>query len=125
MRLVVAYALLAASAAFAQPPTPSNTLCGDCGVVRSVRSITKEIRPLEDQEDTKPSGLVASVPLKGGKPQVGSSTKVGKEAPTLSQTWEVVVAKDDGKFQVMVLNAQPGLKAGDKVRIVEGKPVRR
>lgn len=128
MRLAFAIVLFAATAATAQPasqPPAAASMCGECGVVRSVRGVTKQIRPSEAQEDTKPSGLVASIPLKGGKPQVGSSERIGKEAPTVSQTWEVIVLLDDGKFRVVTMDRQPELREGDKVRIDKGKVVRR
>jgi hypothetical protein len=127
MRLAFAIVLLAVTGAVAQPssPPPAAAMCGECGVVRSVRGVTKQIRPSEAQEDTKPSGFVASIPLKGGKPQVGSSEKIGKEAPTLSQTWEVIVLLDDGKFRVVTMDRQPDLREGDKVRIEKGKVAKR
>ena len=128
MRLIAAITLAVATTAMAQPATPpaaAKSMCGECGVVRSVRGITKQIRPSEAQEDTKPSGFVASIPLKGGKAQVGSSEKIGKEAPTLSQTWEVIVLLDDGKFRVVTMDRQPDLREGDKVRIDKGQVVKR
>jgi hypothetical protein len=119
MRVLLAVLLASAASAFAQAPP-----CADCGVVRSVRSITKEIRPSAAQEETKPSGLVASIPLKGGKAQVGSSSNIGKDAPTTVQTWEVVVRMEDGKFRVVVLDDSPGLVEGEKVRFYKGKLIR-
>ena len=107
----------AAVAAFAQ------STCVDCGVVRSVRSITKQIRPSPATEETKPSGFVASIPLKGGKPEIGSSERIGKDAPTVVETWEVVVRMDDGKFRVVVLDDQPDLAEGGRVRFEKGKLV--
>src|SRR5690349_5192426 len=81
MRLPLAVALLAALPAFAaDPPAPDTkaagaplAACADCGVVRSVRSVKKEIKP-DPEKDARPSGLVATFPLGGGKPTAGSST---------------------------------------------------
>jgi hypothetical protein len=92
--------------------------------VRSVRQITKQARPPESQ-DNKPSGLVATVPLGGGKAQIGSSTKLGKEAQTVTTTWEVIVRLDDGRFRVFVLDEAPEVQQDDKVRIEEGRVVPR
>ena len=128
MKLAFAFVVLVlvVPGAAAQPSSsPTVSMCGECGVVRSVRGVTKQIRPSEAQEDTKPSGFVASIPLKGGKPQVGSSEKIGKEAPTLSQTWEVIVLLDDGKYRVVTMDREPEVRQGDKVRIDKGKVVRR
>ena len=127
MKAVLAIFLLATVPAFAQAPSSESVKkgsCAECGVVRSVRAVTKETRPPESQ-DNKPSGLVATVPLGGGKPQVGSSTKLGKDAPTVSTTWEVIVRLDDGRFRLFVLDEQPDVAQDDKVRIEEGRIVPR
>jgi hypothetical protein len=104
---------------------PTNTMCGECGVVRSVRAITKEAPPPPNDE-SKPSGLVVSVPLGGGKAQIGGSQNIGKDAVAVTTTWEVVVRLDDGRFRLLMLEDEPTeLREGDKVRIEQGKPVRR
>jgi len=89
--------------------------------VSSTREIKKEA-PTANAADTKPSGLVATVPLGGGKPHVGSSTKYGAEASTFTKTWEVVVRMDDGRFRVLTLGEDPQVSKGDKVKI-EGNRV--
>jgi hypothetical protein len=60
---------------------------------------------------------VASVPLGGGKPSVGSSSKYGKDVVTTSESWEVTVLLDDGRFRVLRLGEEPEVREGDKVRI--------
>jgi len=89
--------------------------------VSSTREIKKEA-PTANAADTKPSGLVATVPLGGGKPHVGSSTKYGAEASTHTTTWEVIVRMDDGRFRVLTLGEDPQVSKGDKVKI-EGNRV--
>jgi hypothetical protein len=124
MRTLLAIALLtAATAAAAQPdtklppPVPAGP-CADCGVVRSVRTITKELRADPAKSDARPSGLVASVPLGGGgKIEAGSSSKIGKDAPTTSESWEIVIRLDDGRFRILNVTEPPEVQAGDKVRV--------
>ena len=125
--------VIAAAGVAAQAPKPAtegaampvNTMCGECGVVRSVRPIMKESPP-PPVDTSKPSGLVVSVPVGGGKPTVGGSQAIGKDAVAVTTTWEVVVRLDDGRFRVMTLEEEPAeLREGDKVRIEQGKPVRR
>lgn len=112
-------------AANGKAAAPANTMCGECGVVRSVRPIVKEAPPLPS-DASKPSGFVASVPIGGGKAQIGGSQNIGKEAVATTTTWEVVVRLDDGRFRVLMLEDEPAeLREGDKVRIDQGKPVRR
>jgi hypothetical protein len=125
-----------AAAAHAQAPKPAangkaaapvNTMCGECGVVRSVRAIVKEAPP-PPSDASKPSGLVASVPFGpgAGKMQVGGSQNIGKDAVAATTTWEVVVRLDDGRFRVLMLEEEPAeLREGDKVRIDQGRPLRR
>jgi hypothetical protein len=54
---------------------------------------------------------------------VGSSTRIGRDAPTVSQSWEVIVKLDDGRYRVVVLDAQPDYAKGDRVKVEEGKLV--
>ncbi|HEY2629604.1 MAG TPA: hypothetical protein VGI57_10780, partial [Usitatibacter sp.] len=97
-------------------PRPAATSCADCGVITSVRSVTKKAPPVVANE-SKPSGLVATIPLGGGSPQVGSSTKIGRDVPSVTQSWEVVVRLDDGRYRVVVLDSQPDYAKGDRVKV--------
>jgi len=101
------------------PPAPA---CTECGVVTSVRSVTKQTAPAA-QNEGKPTGLVASIPLGGGSPQVGSSTRIGRDVPAVTQSWEVIVKLDDGRYRVVVLDAQPDVAKGDRVKVEEGRLV--
>src|SRR5690349_13457013 len=82
------------------PPPPSTTVpkggCAECGVIRTIRPITKK-EPPQAADQAKPSGLVATVPLGGGKVQVGSSTKLGRDVEHTSTVHEVIVRYDDGR----------------------------
>jgi len=98
-------------------PEAAAATCHDCGVVRSVREIKKELRP-DGRDDARPSGLVATVPLGGGgKPAAGSSTKIGKDAVPKSQSWEIIIRLDDGRMRVLNVGEQPQVRQGDKVRV--------
>ena len=50
---------------------------------------------------------------------------VGKEAQSVTTTWEVIVRLDDGRFRVFVLDEPPEVQQDDKVRIEEGRIVPR
>lgn len=108
---------LCALGAWAQPPA-----CKDCGVVRSVKEIQKEVGA-NTSDESKPSGLVASVPLgKGaGKPRVGGSQRVGGDTIASTKRWEVVVLLEDGRARILTVNNKPDVQPGDKVRIEEGQ----
>jgi len=123
MRLILACVVMAIASAWAQAPAPSpqgavpdKGACPDCGVVRSVRNVKREIRP-DAATESKPSGLVAQIPLGGGKPKVGSSAKVGGDTVATAQTWEITVRLDDGRYRVITTDKDPDLREGDKVRI--------
>jgi outer membrane lipoprotein SlyB len=128
MRTILAFALLGAACAWAQPPAPPATPptkgpCADCGVVRSIRSVSKELPPTPTDE-TKPSGLVATVPLGGGKVRTGSSTHIGKDVPNVLRRWEVIVRLDDGRARVLMMDNQPGdVHVGDRVMVQDGRVV--
>jgi hypothetical protein len=121
--------LICVAPAWAQsPPASANTVspssaCPDCGVIRSIRAVVKQARVPSDA--SKPSGLVATVPLGGGKPRVGSSTKIGGDVVESLTTWEVAVRLDDGRFSVLTLDEANDWHEGDKVRIERGKLVHR
>jgi len=122
MRTLLAALAWAATQAAAQPSTPpatpaagARTPCATCGVVRSVNLKEKQARPATDEG--KPSGLVATVPLGGGKVQVGPSQRLGKEAVITEKTWDVVVQLDDGKFKLVTLDRRPDVQQGDRVRV--------
>jgi hypothetical protein len=110
---------LCALSTWAQPPP-----CKDCGVVRSVKEIRKEVGA-NAADESKPSGLVASVPLgKGaGKTRVGSSQRLGGDTVASTKRWEVVVLLDDGRARILTVNNAPDVQVGDKVRIDDGRLV--
>ena len=138
MRAVVATLLVAAASAWAQAPSPPTVPdkaqspvlkkkapaatsdrklnCADCGEIRSIRKVTKELKQ-EDMTPQQPGGLVASIPLGGGKPQVGSSTKVGDDVVRTATQWEVTLRYDDGRYRLLMLDKQPDFGEGDRVRV--------
>jgi hypothetical protein len=134
MRTVLACLCIAAAPAWAQAPSlavPSSMFtrpaepCADCGVVRSVRTVVKESKP-GGASDVKPSGLVASIPLGAGagKPQVSSSTRIGRDAVHEDTTYEVVVQLEDGRFRVLT-SEEHEWQEGDRVRVEGGRLLRR
>ena len=128
-KVLLAMVLCVAGTAAAQAPAPPAkplSSCPECGVVRTVRMIEKESKPAP-VDNTKPSGLVATIPLgrNADPPKIGSSQQIGKEAVRVNTRWEVTVRLDDGRFRVVMVDEQPEVREGDKVRIEEGKLVRR
>jgi outer membrane lipoprotein SlyB len=114
--------------ATAQDPSPSPSVvripkpesCAECGVVRSVKRIeSKSEITAEERKST--SGLVASVPLGGGKTTAGSSTDVRQELRPPVVRYEIVVRLDDGRFQLVVQDDAGDLREGDKVVIERGR----
>jgi len=129
MRIVLAVLLGLVTSAGAQVPSapmPVQAKCAECGVVRTIKAITKEEKP-NPVDSTKPSGLVATIPFgkDAGPPQLGSSTKIGRDQVKVNTRWEVTVRLDDGRFQVVMLDEEPDLREGDKVRVDDGRIARR
>jgi hypothetical protein len=118
--LIAAVPAWAADAPKTALPANAAAACAECGVVRSVKSIRKEIKPGDTPtNDAKPSGLVATIPLgkEGGKTRTGPSQRIGKDAVSSTETWEVVIRHDDGRMRLLTLQEDPGLREGDRVRI--------
>jgi hypothetical protein len=123
VRSAMAFVLAASALAWAAegldtklPSPPAGETCADCGVVRSVRRISKEVRPDDAKTDVRASGIVADIPF-GGKPKTGPSQRIGKDAVTSTDSWEIIVRLDDGRFRVLTVREAPDVRDGDKVRI--------
>ena len=114
----------AAAARPATPTAPKQAACAECGVVASVREMSKESKA-NANDSSKPSGFVISVPLKGGSPSAGSSSRLGSDNVQSSTTWEVIVRLDDGRVRIFKLEDPPEVRKDDKVRIENGQPVLR
>ena len=131
-RILAACAIAFSFCAVAQaPPAPpgvplqSDVLrkkeCADCGEIRSIRRVERQQRPPNATPES-PSGLVASIPLDGSKPIVGSSTRADRRNEPPIVTYEVIVRLDDGRIRIIVQDEEPvDLKMGDRVRIEDNK----
>ena len=126
-------ALACAAAAQSPPPAPpgaplkSDVLrtCPDCGEIRSIRRIERQQRPPAGTPE-RPSGLVATIPLDGSKPTLGSSTRADRKAEPPLVTYEVIVMLDDGRARIVIQDDEPeGLKIGDRVRVEDNRVVPR
>ncbi len=123
-------ACLAVTAASAedQPPAAAKPrqviLCPDCGMVYNIRRIEKPVAP---EHETLPS--ITSSPRAGGMGNEtqavplfslgrGGPQRVQRE-PTTRSVWEVTVRYDNGQFGFVTQVAEPDIKVGDRVRLVE------
>jgi hypothetical protein len=86
-------------------------------VIRSIQQKVKQELPAGDQAASKPSGLVATVPLDGSRAHIGPSQKLGKEAVISEKSWDVVVLLDDGRYRVVTVDRQPEFQIGERVRV--------
>ena len=127
----ILFSALAAGAAAQYTPqvpatadAPAAASCPECGVVRSVKR-KESTSPITADERKSTAGFVASVPLGGGKPTVGSSSDVRSELKPPVVTFEIVVRLDNGNFQVVTQSDAENLREGDKVRIDRGRVVLR
>jgi uncharacterized Zn finger protein len=125
---------IAASATAQTPPAPAGTpvqseilrnqTCSECGEVRSVRRVERQPRPstaVQERERHEPSGLVATIPLDGSKPRVGSSAREEKRREPPLVTYEIIVRMDDGRVRIVSQDEGEDLHLGDKVRVEENK----
>ena len=125
---IVAACLAATLAVAADEPTAATPrqviLCPECGLVYNIRRIEKPVAP---ERETLPS--ITSSPSVGG---MGSATqpvplfsfgsggpqRVQRE-PITRSVWEITVRYDNGSFGFVTQEAEPELKVGDRVRLIE------
>ncbi len=99
-------------------------VCLGCGMVSNIRRLVK---PAARDRNTLPS--ITSAPNAGGMGNTVQAVplfSIGKDGahrvqpqPVTRTSWEVAVRFDDGSFGFVTLDAEPGLKVGDRVRQVE------
>jgi len=119
---------LVAIAATAQAQTsvsPAAASCPDCGVIRSIKRVESGGKAAQQAERSGPSGLVANIPLDGGKPKVGSSTDLSREQRPAAVSYEVVVRLEDGRLRLVLQDDVGAMREGDKVRVEQGRVVMR
>jgi outer membrane lipoprotein SlyB len=113
------------------PPAPAHTACRDCGVVESVRHV-------EEKGEASGLGAVAGGVLGGvlGH-QIGAgrgntvATIAGAGAGAYAghqiekshnkkSYWSVSLRMDDGRARTFTYSAQPTVRQGDRVKLVDG-----
>ncbi len=122
---LLAFAVLAAAAQAQTTLSPAAAQCPDCGVIRSIKRVESGAKAAESQERKGPSGFVASIPLDGSKPKVGSSTELSREQRPATVTYEVVVRLEDGRLRLVLQDDVGGMREGDKVKVEQGRVVPR
>lgn len=140
--LLAAAMLLASSAASAgyACPAPADqrggwlpeacvqAICVDCGVVESVNAtqVDADATGLGAAAGAVAGGLIGNQIGKGkgrtlatviGAVGGGVAGHYGEKKLRGSTVWEVVVKMDDGSSRTLVLEQDPGLKPGDKVKV--------
>jgi outer membrane lipoprotein SlyB len=129
---------LVTGAALAADPAPS---CPDCGTVRSIREVDREMAPpptsAEPAGYTSPgdfpgglggnlsAGWVATARYKPGdgmsRGYVGAVGSPELREQLTERSYEIVVKLDNGRFQLVREDQPPAWQVGDRVRIVMGK----
>jgi outer membrane lipoprotein SlyB len=129
--LVVVACIATASVAAAQSQPPPPRVCGDCGVVASVRQV-------QQQGQSSGVGMVAGGVLGGvlGH-QIGSGrgntvatiagagvgAVAGNEIEKSHKTktsWTVSIRMDAGNTRTLTYSNQPAVREGDRVKLVNG-----
>lgn len=121
-----------AAPAHAAGTAPAGTYCGSCGVIEAVREIKKP-RPTTGAAMVAgaASGAVLGYQVSGGSGRdlmavlgllLGalSGNQMQKEANS-TKTYEITVRFDDGSTRVLTELNPPAWKAGDPVKIINGR----
>lgn len=122
---LLALAVLATAAQAQSSVSPAAAQCPDCGVIRSIKRVESGAKAAQVEERKGPSGFVASIPLDGSKPKVGSSTELSREKQPVTVSYEVVVRLEDGRLRVVLQDDVGAMREGDKVKVEAGRVVLR
>ena len=99
-------------------------LCPECGMVYNIRRIENPVAPEHESLPSITSSLQvggmgsATQPVPLFSLGRGGPQRVPREPATRS-VWEVTVRYDNGQFGFVTQEAEPDLKVGDRVRLVE------
>lgn len=138
-RAAIALALVAGVASGADPaPT-----CPECGTVRSIREVDREMAPPRTSADPPgyvspgdfpgglggnlSSGWVATARYKPGdglsRGYVGAVGSPELQENLTERSYEIIVKLDNGRFQLVREDRPPAWQVGDRVKIVMGRLV--
>lgn len=139
----LAAAALAASLGAGGGAAAQPAACPECGTVRSVREVDRELRPPPAMGapasyagpgefpgglgDSQPIGWVAVGRYSGSsglsKGYVGAVGSPEMRERLTEKSYEIVVKLDNGRYQLVQEDQPPPWQAGDRVRIVMGRLV--
>lgn len=122
---------------------PAADGCPECGTVRSVREVDRELRPPSATGvpasyagpgdfpgglgDSQPIGWVAVARYSGesgfSKGYVGAVGSPEMRERLTEKSYEIVVKLDNGRYQLVQEDQPPPWQAGDRVKIVMGRLV--
>jgi len=117
--------------------------CPECGTVRSIREVDRELRPPSATGapasyagpgdfpgglgDSQPIGWVAVARYSGegglSKGYVGAVGSPEMRERLTEKSYEIVVKLDNGRYQLVQEDQPPQWQAGDRVKIVMGRLV--
>jgi outer membrane lipoprotein SlyB len=127
----VVAALATGTVALAQTPTPAAPKCTDCGVVQSVRFVEEKGKGsglgmvaggvlggvLGHQIGSGRGNTVATIAGAAGGAYVGNEVEKNKNTKSY---WSVGIKMDGGQARTFVYSAQPTVREGDRVKLVDG-----
>ena len=135
LSIAAAIAVGSATLAQAQAPAPSPTQaapkCTDCGVVQSVRQVEEKGKGsgvgmvaggvvggvLGHQIGGGRGNTVATIAGAAGGAYVGNKVEANRNTKT---SWSVGIKMDSGQARTFVYSAQPTVREGDRVKLVDG-----
>ncbi len=134
--VVAAVAATAAAVTFAQAPVeggaaPKRTTCTDCGVVQSIRQVEQQGQAsglgavaggvvggvLGHQIGSGRGNTVATVAGAAGGAYAGHQIEKNKNTKT---SWVVAIRMDNGQTVNRTFSAQPTVREGERVKLIDG-----
>jgi outer membrane lipoprotein SlyB len=113
------------------PPPASRGVCADCGVVQSVRYVEQKGEAsgvgavaggviggvLGHQIGSGRGNTVATIAGAGAGAYAGHQIEKNKNKKS---SWNVTLRMDDGRTRTFTYSAQPTVREGERVRLVDG-----
>ena len=104
--------------------TPRNGPCEKCGVVTDVHSERRAVKSRDTMAPVPSSGISSGIKT---TPIVGSGTTVkdARSAHLPDTFYKMTVRYDDGTYAFFEQDAEPTVRKGDKVEVIDGRVERR
>ncbi len=110
----------------AAPAVRPLTVCDDCGTITRIREVSQPVPPERRTRPPNAPGTTTSGLASGAQPvPMFSLSREGFERspppPVTRSQWEVTVRFDNGAYGLVVEQAEPSFRVGNRVKLVDDR----